>query len=56
MKLVKKVKFVIDTGYVGCKHEVTDEFPDDITDYELEVYARDLVWEYINVCYNEVSE
>lgn len=52
---MKKIKFVIDTGYVSCQHEIEVEFEDDVTEEELEQCARDLVWEYVSVSYDEVQ-
>lgn len=51
-----EVKFRVDTGFAGCVHEVTEEVDDDMTDSELEEYAQELAWEYINVSYSKISE
>jgi hypothetical protein len=37
---MKKIKFVLNTGFYGCAHEEIVEFDDDITEEEL--------WDYYN--------
>lgn len=51
---MKEIKFLIDMGYAGCVREVTETFPDNVTEEELEEYGEQLVWEYVHVSYHEV--
>ncbi len=39
---MKKIKFVIETGFVGCDIEDVAEFNDDVTEEELDEYLDDL--------------
>ena len=51
-----RVKFYIETGFVSCVHEIEEEVPDDMTEKELDDYARELAWEYINVYHKRINE
>ncbi len=50
---MKKIKFVIETGFINCDYEIIEEFPDDVTDEDLAEHAEELLWEHIHVDYDE---
>lgn len=51
-----KVKFIVETGYTGCNHEVIEEVDDDMTEEELNQYATEILFEYVNVSYRKLDE
>lgn len=51
-----RVRFTISTGYVNCNHIIEEEIDDNMTDEELDDYAEQLAWEYINVAYERLPE
>lgn len=51
---MKKIKVTIDTGFCGENHEVVIDVEDDATEDEIDKYAEELVWEYINVFWKEI--
>ncbi len=48
---MKTYTFTIDTGYPTAKHVITDEFDDDVTEEELQEYAKELINSYISCNY-----
>lgn len=40
---MRKIKFYLGTGFYGCDHEETFEFPDDLSDEEIEEEYKDWV-------------
>lgn len=52
---MKKFKFVIDTGFAGCKYENIVELDDDVTEDELDIYLYDMINQYIYGNYEEVD-
>lgn len=53
---MRKYKFVLETGYVGCAQEEIFEFPENITDEQLEEELKDWVWNIISASYMEDEE
>ncbi len=53
---MKKIKFVIETGFINCDYEIVEEFPDDVTEEQLNDYAEQLLWEHIHVDYDEYHD
>lgn len=44
---MKKITFYIETGFVGARYEVTEEFDDDIEESELNELAEDFLNDHI---------
>lgn len=53
---MKKIRFVVHTGYVGCDHEIEELFDDDVTDEELEEYLTDFIFERCESHWEEIEE
>ena len=45
----KKVKGIINTGFVGCEHEVEFTVEDDATESDINEYMWQAVYNYISV-------
>ena len=45
---MKKITFYIETGFVGARYEVTEEFDDGIKVIELDEFAEDFLNDHIN--------
>ena len=45
---MKKITFYIETGFVGARYEVTEEFDDDIKASELDEFAEDFLNDHIH--------
>lgn len=52
---MRKVKISIDTGFCGAVHEEIIELPEDMTDEDIDEYATNSVWEYIQVYWSEIK-
>lgn len=53
---VRKIKFTISIGLVGCRREDTFEFDDDTTDEEIQQAYTDWMYEQIDGGWEEVEE
>ena len=51
-----KLKFRVSTGYVGSDYEQIIEYPDDITNEEIEEDFNVWVWEHIDCGWVKVNE
>ena len=46
---MKKVKGIINTGFVGCEHKVEFTIEDDATELDINEYMWQTVYNYISV-------
>lgn len=52
---MKKIRFWAETGYVGATYEDIVEYPDDVTEEELDRDADEWITNYIEYGYHEVE-
>lgn len=53
---MKKIKFSIGIGYFGCTQERVYEYPDNVTEEQLEDDFKDWVYDHLDAWYEEVNE
>lgn len=53
---MKKIKFAIGIGLVGCTQERVYEYPDNVTEEQLEDDFKDWVYDHLDAWYEEVNE
>lgn len=53
---MKKIKFAIGIGLFGCTKEGVYEYPDDVTEEQLEDDFKDWVYEHLDAWYEEVED
>lgn len=50
-----KVKAYANYGFAGCDMEFEEEFPDDVTDQEIEETMKDLVYQQVDWRYEKAN-
>lgn len=53
---MKKIKFAVGIGLFGCMKEGVYEYPDDVTEEQLEDDFKDWVYDHLDAWYEEVAE
>lgn len=51
---MKKFRFVVDTGFINCKHEIEEEFEDNVTEEEFDNYLQNVIDDYITGYWKEI--